>query len=85
MKLNWAEDHITISSQNLERCTAQIEATLKNSRAKSLSDTESKELVVGSSKLRALEVNCRLIGKEVPARADAVSYTHLTLPTILLV
>ena len=56
----------------------------KKSIAKSLSDTESIELLVGFLKPSFFAVKFLSILKDVPAKAAdprAVSYTHLTLPT----
>ena len=47
MSLNISEFQIINSSANLEICIAQIEAEDKKSKAKSLSDTVSIELLVG--------------------------------------
>ena len=46
-----------------------IEEEVKNSKAKSLSLTASREFAVGLSNSRALAVWSRSIGKEVPANA----------------
>ena len=48
---------------------AHIEEEVKNSKAKSLSLTASREFAVGLSNSRALAVWSRSIGKEVPANA----------------
>ena len=68
-KRNWALDQITSSSASRDRCTAQIEATDRNSSAKSRSDTASSELAVGRSKPSAAAVMCRSMGNDVPASA----------------
>ncbi len=47
ISLNMSEFQIINSSANLEICTAQIDAEDKKSKAKSLSDTVSIELLVG--------------------------------------
>ncbi len=56
ISLNISEFQIMISSANLEICIAQIEAYDKKSKAKSLSDTESIELLVGFLKLNFFDV-----------------------------
>ena len=48
---------------------AQIDETDKNSSAKSLSLTASKEFAEGALKCRADDVFSRFIGNDVPARA----------------
>ena len=55
-KRNWADDQITSSSARRDRCIAQIEAVLRNSSAKSRSETESREFAVGRSKRSASAV-----------------------------
>ena len=67
--LNCADDQITNSSEKRLRCIAQILAQLRNSNAKSRSDTLSNEFAVGRSKPRSFAVMSRSIGKDVPARA----------------
>ncbi len=59
----------TISSASRDRCTAQIEAADRASRAKSRSETPSRELAMGRSKPSASAVIRRSMGKAVPARA----------------
>ena len=56
MSLNISEFQIITSSANLEICIAQIEAEDKKSKAKSLSDTESIELLVGILKPNFFDV-----------------------------
>src|SRR6185369_1231234 len=73
MKENGALDQMMNSSARRDRCTAQIEAVLKNSSAKSRSETESIELAVGRAKPSRLAVSARSIEKEVPASAAAPS------------
>ena len=48
INLNCAEDQITSSSANLLKCIAQIDELDKNSNAKSLSLTASKEFADGA-------------------------------------
>ena len=44
-----------------------------------------KHLALGAAASCALTLNRYAIAREAPLRVIAVSYTHLTLPTILLV
>src|SRR5210317_1493841 len=72
-KRNCAEDQITSSSAKRLRCMAQMLAQLRYSKAKSRSETASKELAAGRSNPKAAAVISRSIGKEVPASAAAPS------------
>ena len=69
MKRNGALHQMTISSAKRDRCTAEIAAAARNSRAKSRSETASSEFAVGRSKPSAAAVMSRSIGNEVPASA----------------
>src|SRR5512139_2738013 len=70
-KLNSLEDQRMSSSENLDRCIIRMEDADMNSRAKSLSDTESREFLVTSSKSSSSATYSRSMGKVVPARAPA--------------
>ena len=63
------------SKSSVENTKELIEEEVKNSKAKSLSLTASREFAVGLSNSRALAVWSRSIGKEVPANAhtDAIA------------
>ena len=50
---------------------AEMDATDKNSIAKSRAETASSEFAIGRSKPKASAVICRSIGKPVPAKAAA--------------
>ncbi len=68
---NCALDQITNSSAKRLRCMAEIDATDRNSIAKSRAETASNELAIGRSKPKLSAVICRSIGKPVPASAAA--------------
>ena len=60
-----------ISSANRDRCSAVCAAAVRNSSAKSRSETESRLFAMGPSKPSANAVAARSIGKDVPASAAA--------------
>ena len=64
---------MTNSSEKRLKCIAQMLAQLRNSSAKSRSDTLSNEFAVGQSKPNSFAVMSRSIGKDVPASATAPS------------
>ena len=84
ISLNISEFQIINSSANLEICTAQIEAADKKSKVKSLSDTESIELLVGFLKPNFLDVKFLSILYEVPAKAPTPN-GHSSIYSILLI
>ena len=71
MNLNWSEFQIINSSAILDICIEHIDELYKKSKTKSLSETVSKELFVGSSNFSFLVVYHLSILKDVPEKAPA--------------
>ena len=82
IKLKASELKIIKSSANLDKCIAQVAAADKKSIAKSLSDTESIELLVGFLKPSFFAVNFLSILNDVPAKA-ADPKGHSSIRSIL--
>ena len=72
MNLNWSEFQIINSSAILDICIEHIDELYKKSKTKSLSETVSKELFVGSSNFSFLVVYHLSILKDVPEKAVMV-------------